>query len=170
MIEWTEIKYPSIFVKLADEIANLRTFHSKHVYKKGTEKYRGEQEHSISMLGILSELIARHHLETQGLNYEAALLVDENPIVAADIIMNGLGINYKIDVKGLKSNSDFLRINYKAHNNPKKDITHYLFIQPLTNTEARFCWAKNEQIKDWEVIESTYTKCYQKKINDENSK
>ena len=58
MNKWKEISYPSMFVDLADELAELRTFHSKHVYKEGTEKYRGDREHKISMLGILSELIA----------------------------------------------------------------------------------------------------------------
>tara|TARA_R110000787_G_scaffold15090_13_gene46702 strand:- start:113 stop:610 length:498 start_codon:yes stop_codon:yes gene_type:complete len=164
MIEWSELKYPSSFVALADELAHLRTFHSKHVYKKGTEKYRGNQEHKISVLGILCELIARHHFEESDNNIRVAPLITENPVVGADIILEGFGEEYLIDVKGTKSSSNFLRINYKAHNNPNKKITHYFFIQPLTKKKANYCWVKFDAVNDWDVIDSTYTKIYQHEI------
>lgn len=165
MIEWTEMIYPSSFVDLSDELAHLRTFHSKHVYKKGTEKYRGNQEHKISVLGILSELIARHHFEETDQKFQVAPLITENPVVGADIILNGFGEEYLIDVKGTKASSKYLRINFKAHNNPNKKITHYFFIQPLTRKKANYCWVKYDQVKDWNVIESTYTKIYQHEIS-----
>tara|TARA_R110000824_G_scaffold107747_2_gene254264 strand:+ start:3864 stop:4370 length:507 start_codon:yes stop_codon:yes gene_type:complete len=166
-MNWKEINYPSVFVDLADELATLRTFHSKNIYKKGTEKYRGDQEHSISVLGILSELIARHHFEeSKGIEFEVAPLVTDKPVVGADIILDGLGEEYLIDVKGVNFKSEYLRINYKAHNNPNKKITHYFFITPITRKKAKYLWIEYDQVKDWEVIESTYTKCYQKEIKD----
>lgn len=168
-MEWKTIIYPKCFVDLSDELAHLRTFHSKSVYKKGTEKHRGKQEHSISMLGILAELIARHHFEESDLDFEVAKLVDEKPIVGADIILNGLGTEYLIDVKGVKSKSEYLRVNYKAHNNTNKIITHYFFIQPITRTKANYCWVPHNELNSWEIVDSTYTKCYQKKINEENN-
>ena len=133
---WNEIIYPKCFFDLADELAHLRTFHSKHIYKEGTEKHRGKQEHNISMLGILAELIARHHFEESDLDFEVA---------------------------------KYLRVNHKAHNNPRKIITHYFFIQPITKTKAKYCWVSHKELNSWEIVESTYTKCYQKKINEKIS-
>jgi len=164
LINFKEFEYPSCFVDLADELAHLRTFHSKHVYKKGTEKYRGEQEHKISMLGILAELIARHYFKDSDI--EVAKLIDENPIVDADIILHGIGETYLIDVKGVKSKSKKLRINFKAQNNTNKEISHYFFIQPITRNKARYCWIPHADVFSWNVIESTYTKVYEKEISE----
>ena len=168
MNKWKEISYPSMFVDLADELAELRTFHSKHVYKEGTEKYRGDREHKISMLGILSELIARNYFEESELNIEVAKLVEANPIVGADIIIDELGTKYLIDVKGVKKDSKKLRINYKAHNNPRKKITHYLFIIPLTRSKAKMLWINYDQVSEWKETDSTYTKVYEKEISEIN--
>lgn len=161
---WSEIEYPRCFVDLADELATLRTLHSKHIYKEGTEKYRGEQEHKISMLGILAELIARYHFDNGKLDIQVAPLVEENPIVSADIILYGIGEEFLIDVKGVKAKSEYLRVNYKAHNNPKKEITHYMFVQPITRTIANYCFIEKTQVNKWEVKKSTYTRCYEKAI------
>tara|TARA_R110000787_G_scaffold70091_1_gene155802 strand:- start:8437 stop:8934 length:498 start_codon:yes stop_codon:yes gene_type:complete len=164
MIKWETINYPSSFVTLADELAHLRTFHSKHVYKQGTEKYRGNQEHAISVLGILCELIARNYFEESNNTIRVAPLITDNPVVGADIILEGFGEEYLIDVKGLKSSSEFLRVNFKAHNNPNKKITHYFFVQPLTKKQAKFCWVKFDAVNNWEVLDSTYTKIYSHEI------
>ena len=55
---------------------------SANVYNKNTEKYRGNQEHTIQQLGIFAELVARHILDNNdGVKYEAAPLIDEKPVV-----------------------------------------------------------------------------------------
>ena len=66
-----------------------------------------------------------------------------------------------VDVKGIRSNGNALRVNFKAHNNTQKKVTHYLFIQPLNALYARFCWFKHEDVSDWDVVMSTYTECYE---------
>ena len=73
------------------------------------------------------ELIARHLMENnKGVKYKAAPLLDKTPVVGADIIMQGIDeVNY-IDVKGVKSDGRRLMVNFKAHNNPKKKVTHYM--------------------------------------------
>lgn len=164
MNNWKEINYPSIFVDLADELAELRTFHSKHIYKEGTEKFRGEREHKISMLGILSELIARHYFEGTDFETEVAPLVVENPVVGADIILRDLGEEFLVDVKGVRKSASKLRINFKAHNNPKKKITHYFFIVPISRKKAKYCWVSHNEVSSWSVKDSTYTKVYEKEI------
>ena len=162
MIVWKNTTYPSSFIGLSDELAKVRSMLSADVYSKGTEKYRGEQEHTIQQLGIFAELIARHIMDNnRSVRYKAAALIEKNPVVEADIIMQGIDeINY-IDVKGVKSEGNALRVNFKAHNNPQKKVTHYLFIQPLNGLHARFCWFTRKQVNEWNVVMSTYTECYE---------
>ena len=169
MIKWKKTTYPSTFIKLSDELAKVRSMLSADVYNKNTEKYRGKQEHSISQLGIFAELIARHLMENnKGIRYKAAPLLEERPVVEADLIMEGIGeLNY-IDVKGVKSEGNALRVNFKAHNNPQKKVTHYLFIQPLNGLHARFCWFTHKNVSEWDVVKSTYTDCYELIIPKQN--
>ena len=169
MINWKNTTYPSTFIGLSDELAKVRSMLSADVYNKNTEKYRGNQEHEIQSLGIFAELVARHILDNnKGVKYKAAPLVEDRPVVEADIIMQGIGeLNY-IDVKGVRSNGNALRVNYKAHNNTKKKVTHYLFVQPLNGLYARFCWFTHKQVSDWTVVMSTYTECYELEIKKHN--
>ncbi len=169
MIKWKKTTYPSTFIKLSDELAKVRSMLSADVYSKDSEKYRGKQEHSISQLGIFAELIARHLMENnKGIKYKAAPLLEERPVVDADLIMQGIGEFHYIDVKGVRSEGDALRVNFKAHNNPQKKVTHYLFIQPLNALYARFCWFTHEQVSKWDVVMSTYTECYELEIQKNN--
>ena len=169
MIKWKNTTYPSTFIGLSDELAKVRSMMSSDVYNENTEKYRGKQEHSIQSLGIFAELIGRHLMENnKGVKYKAAPLIEKRPVVAADIIMEGVGeLNY-IDVKGVRSNGNTLRVNFKAHNNPKKKVTHYLFVQPLNGLYARFCWFTHKEVSEWSVMMSTYTECYELEIEKHN--
>ena len=169
MIKWKTTTYPSTFIGLSSELAEVRSMLSANIYSKGTDKYRGSQENSIQQLGIFAELIARHLMENnKGVKYKAAPLLDKTPVVGADIIMQGIDeVNY-IDVKGVKSDGRRLMVNFKAHNNPKKKVTHYLFIQPLSALYARFCWITHKQVSEWDVAMSTYTKCYELLIQKHN--
>ena len=169
MIVWKNTTYPSSFIGLSDELAKVRSMLSADVYHKDSEKYRGKQEHTIQQLGIFAELIARHILDNnKSVRYKAAPLIDKKPVVEADIIMQGVDeINY-IDVKGVKSEGNALRVNFKAHNNPQKKVTHYLFIQPLNGLHARFCWFTHKKVSEWNVVKSTYTDCYELIIPKQN--
>tara|TARA_R110002012_G_scaffold281365_1_gene470404 strand:+ start:1195 stop:1704 length:510 start_codon:yes stop_codon:yes gene_type:complete len=169
MIKWKNTTYPSAFIGLSDELAKVRSMLSADVYNENTEKYRGDKEHKIQSLGIFAELVARHILDNnKGVKYKAAPLIESRPVVEADIIMQGIDEYNYIDVKGVRSNGNTLRVNYKAHNNPNKKVTHYLFIQPLNPLYARFGWATYEDVSKWDVVMSTYTKCYELKIQKHN--
>ena len=169
MIKWKNTTYPSILIGLSDELAKVRSMLSAQVYNENTEKYRGDKEHKIQSLGIFAELVARHILDSnKGVKYKAAAILEKRPVVEADIVMKGVGEYYYIDVKGVRSNGNTLRVNFKAHNNPNKKVTHYLFIQPLNPLYARFCWATYEDVNDWDIVMSTYTKCYELKIQKHN--
>ena len=164
MIEWEETNYPEMFITLSDELAEIRSKLSKDVYKEGTDKYRGDDEHRISQLGIISELIARHMLIKSGYDCDFAPILDLTPVVECDIVMSAYSDIYRIDVKGVKSKGKTLRINHSAHNNKKKKVTHYLFIQPINTTQARYCWFLHKDIVKWDIVDSTYSKCYTKGI------
>lgn len=169
MIKWKNTTYPSTFIRLSDELAKVRSMLSADVYNINTEKYRGDQEHKIQSLGIFAELVGRHLMENnKGIRYKAAPLIENRPVVEADLVIEGIGEYNYVDVKGVKSNGNALRVNFKAHNNPKKKITHYLFIQPLNGVHARFCWFTHEQVSKWTVVISSFTDCYKLEIQKHN--
>ncbi len=156
MKDWKEIIYPKFFVSLSKELSLLRSKLSEDVYKEGTSKYRGSQEEKISQLGMLAELIAQNYLTEQDKSYQSAPLVDLSPVVGCDIEME----EYKIDVKGVKKEDNKLRVNYEAHTNLEKDISHYLFVQVISSSEARYKWFSVQEVSRWKVIQSTYSKCF----------
>lgn len=168
MNKWHYISYPKYFNKLSKELSKLRSKLSKDVYKKGTDKYRGEQEERISALGVLAELIAHNYCTEKNIKFYTAPLIDLKPQQYCDIYMEDEGKEYKIDVKGVKKSGKFLRINYKAHNNKNKEITHYMFIHILSDNEARYIFYTHQDIYNWEIANSTYSQCYKIKINNSN--
>ena len=156
MKEWSEISYPTFFIKLSKELSVLRSKLSENIYKEGTEKYRGDKEEKISQLGVLAELIAQNYLTETELHFTSAPIVDTAPVVECDIRMD----DYLIDVKGVKTKDTKLRVNYDAHNNSDKQITHYLFIHITSSDKARYKWFSYKEVSDWDIIHSTYSKCY----------
>ena len=154
--------YPVVFNRIADELAKLRSKLSASVYKKGTEKYRGEQEHEISKLGILAELIAQDHFSNKKIKFKSAPLVDLEPCPEPDIVAQQDGIrplHSRYDVKGLKSTTDELRVNYSSYNNRMR-VEWYWFIRIYKDSTAEHYIVSNEEIKDWSVKELKYTKAY----------
>lgn len=150
--------YPVMFHKLASELALLRSELSKGYYKKGSETYRGDQEHEISKRGILAELIARHHLDERNNKYEAAPLVWTKPIAKPDI---KIGIT-TFDIKGMKDKNVFM-INEKAHNNKEKRPHWYWFVYVNLDYTATHYIARSDQVSHWKTKE-VYTKIYYKEL------
>jgi hypothetical protein len=121
-----DITFPKMFLNLAQEIGEMRTLFSKQYYKEGTDKHRGGDESTISKLGILGELIARHDLENRNIPFRATKLVGEKPIAEPDILL--LRTNIKIDVKGVGYHDPLLKVNEKSHINSNKRPNQYWFI------------------------------------------
>jgi len=152
----SNIPYPKVFNLIARQLAEVRTRLSKSVYKMGSEKYRGESENNISLLGILAELIAMHGLSIRGIPARHTPLIDVEPIVKPDIILQG---GKTIDVKGLKG--DVFRVNAKAHENMEKRPDFYWFIEPNSNYEAKSYLFSSSSVDMWQRVESTFTPVYQ---------
>jgi len=151
--------YPAMFHKLANELAALRSELSKSYYTKDTEAYRGNQEHEISTLGILSELIARHYLDEKNTKYKAAPIVWIKPLPEPDIKIDIT----TFDIKGMKKDNIFM-INHKAHNNPDKKPNWYWFVYPNNDYTATHYIVNSKTVDNWEIKQSTYTKIYFKEL------
>ena len=158
-------EYPPMFHELADELATLRSEMSKDVYKEGTEKFRGDREHEISVRGIMGELIARDYLSYRPIKYKATRLVDFKPLVEPDIILLDVPHSPNIDVKCAKEESKTFYINKDAFENAEKNIDLYWFVKLERNFEAsHYVVYGNEVGREWEIKDLTYTKAYCKKI------
>tara|TARA_R100000008_G_scaffold15887_1_gene7804 strand:+ start:3253 stop:3759 length:507 start_codon:yes stop_codon:yes gene_type:complete len=151
--------YPIVFNRIADELAKLRSKLSASVYKKGTKEYRGKQEHQISKLGIIAELIAQDHLSNKDINFRSAPLVDTEPCPEPDIIMEMDGLT-RFDVKGMKSTADEFRVNYKSHQTATKQVDWYWFVRIFKDSTAEHYIVSNDEVDEWEIKELAYTKAY----------
>ena len=158
-------EYPPMFHELADELAKLRSKMSKDVYKKGTEKYRGNREHEISARGIMGELIARDYLSYRPIKYKAAALVDFKPLVEPDIVLLDVPHSPNIDVKCAKEDATMFYVNEGAFNNTDKKIDIYWFVKLEKNFQASHYVVYDKEVgSQWELKELTYTKAYCAKI------
>ena len=152
--------YPPMFKKLARELGQLRSKLSSNVYKQGTEKYRGDRENEISAKGVIGELIARHYLSENKVEYTAANLVDTRPVVASDVTTYKTSVGCKLDIKTMSKNETRMMINYSAHNNPDKRVQFYWFIRLLDDNQASHYLVPYIAIKNWEIQQLKYTKAY----------
>ena len=157
--------YPPMFEELSKELAILRSEMSKDVYKKGTDKYRGERELEISARGILGELIARDYLSLRPIRFKVAKLVDFKPLVEPDIILLDVPHSPNIDVKCAKQDSKTFYINKDAFENAEKNIDIYWFVKLERNYEASHYVVYGKEVgRNWEIKDLTYTKAYCTKI------
>ena len=159
----TNIQYPEMFLNLANEIGETRTMLSRKYYKKGTEKYRGENENKISSLGILGELIARHYLTENNMPFKAAPLIALKPIAEPDIYL--LTDKNGVDVKSLEYYTKELYVNKDAHNNADKRPDYYWFIKiDKYNCNANFYFVDSDDVNGWNIEPKRYTDVYCKSI------
>ena len=158
-----KVDFPEYFNELAFDIGKARSIISGNIYKKGTEKYRGDKEEEISTRGVLGELIVRHTFYKRGIDNRFNPIKDIKPVVDWDCITH----NGKYDIKTVRESDKYLRINKNAHENKKKYnlITHYLFVILKGRTEANIFIFPKEDIWNWEIVKSRYTDVYRKKYN-----
>ena len=153
-------KYPKVLDSIAEELATLRSKLSENVYNKDTDKYRGDKEIEISTLGILGELVARDYLLSNNISHEPASLIDLQPVVGPDIVMDD---GKKIDVKGVKEYGDKFYINYNAHRNHNKVCDYYWFVKLTKEFEypaARHYLVSSEDVNSWKIEQLRYTKAF----------
>ena len=156
-----KVSVPVWVSNLSVELAESRSRISANIYNKDTDKYRGDKEKAISVLGIKAELIIRHVMwEKSNVTYAYfAPMIDTKPVVGADMVVNG----ETYDIKGSNKKKGYLMVNYDAHNNPEKICDWYVFVI-FGDNDAMIKKISHSDVSKWEVVDSTYTKIYRSKI------
>ena len=147
----TNINYPYIFHKLAEDISQDRT-KGMHKNYKDKDYYVGEKTKEYNVTGVLAELISWHYFTYNDQEFEAVSMLGIEPEVEADVICEGK----KIDVKYIPPYAKFLMVNYNSHKNPEKEVTHYMFIQPikrlgLGQAKANIWFIKHSEVDSWKI-------------------
>ena len=158
------IIYPYLFHKIAKELSTDRTNGMLKNYK-GKEYYAGKNTKKYNVQGILAELIAQEYFLQNDTEYKALTFLGTEPEVEADILVG----KRKIDVKYIPTHGKLLIVNYNAHNNKNKQVTEYMFIQPIerytfAQAKAIIWFVDHKEVDTWNVDQQTRTKVYSKKI------
>ncbi len=150
-----------MFLDIAKDLALSRWLIDKDVRNSNSEYSRDnkERELEIETKGILGELIARYHLETEDKTYVPAALIAEKPLKEADIVIG----KHKIDVKA-SDNTKTLMVNEKAHLKGNGKMDFYWFIVLHKAGYASYFLYSYDEIDTWEVKKMTYTNAYIKSI------
>ena len=147
----TYINYPYIFHKLAEDISQDRT-KGMHKNYKGKDYYVGEKTKEYNVTGVLAELISWHYFTYNDQEFEAVSMLGTEPEVEADVICEGK----KIDIKYIPLYARFLMVNYNSHKNIEKEVTHYMFIQPIKRlglgmAKAKIWFIKHSEVDSWKI-------------------
>jgi hypothetical protein len=156
-------KYPKVLNVIAEELSLTRSEISKSIYKEGTEYYRGDDEHQISKIGILAELIARNFISEKNFDTRVrfAKMIDIKPVQTPDAELFTGEKKTKFDIKGVGIRNKMFAVNYKSHNNEKKKVDMYWFIHiDMHNSFAKHIFFKYDDVSNWEVKKLKYTEAY----------
>lgn len=153
------IIYPKYLNSISEYIGTQRSKSNIELVNSVLEFNRGERDIELNVLGVKGELIFAHQLFTLGIDYELNVLCADKPVVGCDIIIG----NYRIDVKASYPQSKSLLVNERSHHKAK-DITHYAFVQLLTDTTARYWIFEKQLITNWELRKMKFTNAYYKQI------
>jgi hypothetical protein len=162
-MNYETIEYPYIFHRIAKDISKDRTA-GMHKNYKDKDYYVGDKTKLYNVQGVLTELIAWDYFTIKEIKFEALSMFGTEPEVEADLIAEGR----KIDVKYIPPYAKYLMVNYNSHNNIYKDVTEYMFIQPIERIEfgkatARIWFVKHNEVDIWNVDKHN-TKVYCKKL------
>jgi hypothetical protein len=155
------MQYPPLINEQALYVGGLRDITNAYMNELQPKYKRGNLQ--VDQLGCKCELIAQYFFWSKGLKYKADQMLGGRPIHNYDISVSKM----QIDVKGIWAYQTELRVNYDAHNKDK-NITHYLFIQPvsdqLDNDKAIWWLYGKDYINEWSVSELKYSKAYTLKL------
>ncbi len=151
------VYYPHLINEQALYVGGLRDITNAYMNELAPKYKRGNLQ--VDQLGCKCELIAQFHFWNKGIPYKADEMLGGRAIQNYDI--EALG--YKIDVKGIWSYQNELRVNYDAHNKDK-NVSHYMFIQPvsekLDNKKANWWICRKKDVDEWVVKELKFSKAY----------
>lgn len=155
------ISYPPLINEQSLYSGGLRDVTNSYMNEMQPKFKRGHAQ--VNQLGCKCELIVQFHFWNKNISYISDQMLGGRPIANYDI----KALNLQIDVKGIWSYQSELRVNYDAHNT-QKDVTHYMFIQPLSETmindKANYWLFAKEDISSWQIKEMAYSKAYVKQL------
>ena len=156
------IHFPNYINTCAAYIGKLRDLVNYEMNEKAERFKRGGRSEYVNILGVKGELIFSHHLHAQNVEHVVNSLLENSPINSWDIKIKD---NFFIDVKTIRTDAPDLLVNESAH---KKDkgITHYVFIQLLEQTKARYWVYSKSEVDQWEIKNCKYSNAYFKPITE----
>jgi hypothetical protein len=153
--------YPPLINEQALYIGGLRD--TVNLYTSERHPKFARPNLKVSQLGCKCEMIAQYFFWSHKYKYDATQMLGVDPIKDCDIKVNGM----RIDVKGLPSNLDKVRVNERAHNKDK-NTSHYLFVRPDDDTldcqMAEWWLYSHEEVTKWDLVDLKFSKAYQKEI------
>jgi hypothetical protein len=157
-------EFPVCLWSVADEIGVLREKNNEGRYEQHPEYKRGDarSRNQVDVLGVLGELVARHHLCQRGDNFTAAPLLAARPEIAPDIVCRG----NRIDVKAYPRYARHLLVNEGAHHKIEKGVDYYWFLRILNQHEAEHYWAPFGEVSSWPCKSFGYAPAFYHRIPD----
>jgi hypothetical protein len=149
----TKFKYPD---HLHAEAVNIGMHRAENNRKLDERKPEYKRPDEYNVRGALGELIVNEYLKTKGKNYIPNSFKGDKPLAEHDVLVD---YRFKIDVKTIAKHTKVFSVNYDAHNNPKKHVTHYVFVKLLGNNECDIYACQKKYIDNcdlWEI--ETYTR------------
>lgn len=156
------IQYPVWINELSEIIGECRKNRNFVLYTENPSKQRGDKNDSVHPLGVKGELIFASYLYKCGIPHTTNKWLDDNPIVAYDILV----ANKKVDIKTIRPDGWDLLVTVKSHNNQEKLIDSYVFLQILDDTNARYWIFKHEEVSKWSIKNTKYNDNYFKPISE----
>ena len=151
------IYYPHLINEQALYVGGLRDVTNAYMNELAPKYKRGNLQ--VDQLGCKCEMIAQFHFWKKEIRYKADQMLGGRAMPNYDIEAAGL----KIDVKGIWSYQNELRVNYETHNKDK-NVSHYMFIQPvsdaLDNQKANWWLYGKKNIDSWVLKDLKYSKAY----------
>jgi len=148
----TKFKFPDHLHKEAEEIGMRRAENNRKLDERNPEYVRPD-EYNVN--GALGELIYNEYLKSIGKNYIPNSFKGDKPLPEPDVLVD---YRFKIDVKAIAKHTKIFSVNYIAHHNPEKHVTHYVFIRLLGNNECDIYSCQKKEIDDrklWRIETTT---------------
>jgi hypothetical protein len=129
---------------MAKELGQVRTELKNKNRKKKHD--RGKLNEKSDEGGVLGELVGRHYVCCKGLEHKCAPLISlDGPVSRPDITVGSC----TIDCKLVRDQPDCL-VNVDAHNDPKKKVSHYLFVKLTAGQcSADIFMASHAEVSKW---------------------
>ena len=151
-----KIEYPKAFRLLAYDIGMYWSNNNSALQQKKPEMSRGSDKFNIKIhaMGALGEMIFRHYLDSNEIDFQASSFIAPKPLQQADVYIDGVGY----DVKYKHHYTKEFRVNEQAHIKETKNnsVDYYVFIEPMSDKRVASIYVVDKMaVSNWQLIERT---------------